>query len=422
MSILSNTFNAINKDAIAEQMYRRAVSTFHGNKSDGIFSFVGRILSAAWDRGRANPLVFIVNAPQQPPINILALVFLWPLRFVVDAHTYHSVIVFFARATNLPLLLLIRLVERYVLFREDVKHAGHERNDYAYVHGNESLEHPARPAMHRGRKRADAGTGGLLASLGLPETGWWWQGTRTDINAVFECEEELAEDYLPESVFAGEGQSRAASPEPMRAEHGNGNCTEDEQDQPHGALAAAQQRADAHAEAVLQHKKKRRTHSMSDWGGTLASSGRSGGGSTIKAARPTILSKLYAQRNESFLGEQQERRLGASTPARAQTQTQNAAQVQVQAGLQTVLQRDALEDIKESWRQFFAENANAYANASAGAYGSLGAAGADGSGNTAGGAAASADDVQELRERLERIEEGQKRIEEALKGLGGGDD
>ena len=337
---------------------------------------------------------------------------------MVDAHTYHSVIVFFARATNLPLLLLIRLVERYVLFREDVKHAGHERNDYAYAQGNESLEQMARPDMHRGRKRTDAGTGGLLASLGLPETGWWWQGTRTDINAVFECEEELAEDYLPESVFAGEGQSRAASPEPMRAENGDGDGVEDEQEQQaHGALAAAQQRADAHGEAVLQHKKKRRTHSMSDWGGTLASSGRGGDGSTIKAARPTILSKLYAQRNDSFLGEQQqrqqERRLGASTPARAQ-------QHEVQAGLQTV-QRDALEDIKESWRQFFAENANAYANASASAFGSLGAAGADGSGNTAGGAA-SADDVQELRDRLERIEEGQKRIEEALKGLGGGDD
>ena len=35
VSILSNTFNAINKDALAEQMYRKAVSTFQGVKSDG---------------------------------------------------------------------------------------------------------------------------------------------------------------------------------------------------------------------------------------------------------------------------------------------------------------------------------------------------------------------------------------------------
>jgi len=35
VSILGHTFNAINNDAIAEQMYRKAVSTFQGVKSDG---------------------------------------------------------------------------------------------------------------------------------------------------------------------------------------------------------------------------------------------------------------------------------------------------------------------------------------------------------------------------------------------------
>lgn len=289
VSILSNTFNLINSDATAEQMYRKAVSTFQGNKSDGIFSF-------------------------QPPINILALAILLPCRPFVDAHQYHKIIVFLARATNLPLLLLIHAVERYVLF----------------------IDHQDRPEW----MKLHTYTFGLSG---------WWSGTRTNLDDVFEYEEDIDEDILPESVFHTDlGTSRPPSPEPAKHHHVDeptemdARLAEDEEES-----RDKKQKQEEEERAELERlKRKRRTHSMSDWGGGLA-----GNGSTIKA-RPALLSKLYAPR-----------------------------------------ERDTLT--KESWKTFFEANLN--------------------SGN---GSGVAQEEIDELKDRLQRIEDGQRRIEEALKGLG----
>lgn len=134
-------------------MYRRAVSTFQGVKSDGIFSF-------------------------QPPINILALIFLWPARIFVTPHTYHKIIVFAARFTNLPLLLIIRLVERHFLFRGQVYGSGSDGSD-----GSDS----GKPKWWRPSIWA-----------------WkldWFGGTRTELNAVFEYESDIDDDALPGGAF-----------------------------------------------------------------------------------------------------------------------------------------------------------------------------------------------------------------------------
>lgn len=238
VSILSNTFNLINSDATAEQMYRKAVSTFQGNKSDGIFSF-------------------------QPPINILALAILLPCRPFVDAHQYHKIIVFLARATNLPLLLFIHAVERYILFIEP-----HDRPEWMKLH---------------------------TYTFGLSG---WWSGTRTNLDDVFEYEDDIDEDILPESVLEG-ATSRAPSPDPNK--HHVDEPTEMDARLAHDEEDRSQKRkqdVEEQQAEVERLKRKRRTHSMSDWGRNVA-----GNGSTIKA-RPALLSKLYAPRkDETFTKE-----------------------------------------------------------------------------------------------------------------------
>lgn len=308
VSILSNTFNLINKDATAEQMYRKAVSTFQGNKSDGQY----RILLDT-TRSQAQ-FRYIGIFSFQPPINILALAIILPCRPFVDAHQYHKIIVFLARATNFPLLLFIHAVERYILF---IDH--HDRPDWMKLH---------------------------TYTFGLSG---WWSGTRTNLDDVFEYEDDIDEDFLPESVFNADpdGTSRAPSPEPFKThvdeptemDAREAHQAEDESDN------QQKKKQDEEEQAELERlKRKRRTHSMSDWGATLA------GNSTIKA-RPTILSKLYAPKKE--------------------------------------------DTIKESWKTFM-----------------------DAAAANATGSNINVEEIEELKDRLQRIEEGQRRIEEALKGLG----
>ncbi|RYP54994.1 hypothetical protein DL768_000310 [Monosporascus sp. mg162] len=91
VSMLSNTFSTIVSNATAEIAFRRAVLTLEGVKGDAIFAY-------------------------QPPFNIIALFVLVPMRFIVSARWFHKIHVATVRAINLPILLLIALLERRLLW------------------------------------------------------------------------------------------------------------------------------------------------------------------------------------------------------------------------------------------------------------------------------------------------------------------
>jgi hypothetical protein len=92
VSMLTNTFAKIVENATAEVHFRRAVLTFEGVKSDAIFAY-------------------------RPPLNILALVILLPLKFVLSPRWFHKVNVGAARLFNAPMLLAIGLYERHQLWQ-----------------------------------------------------------------------------------------------------------------------------------------------------------------------------------------------------------------------------------------------------------------------------------------------------------------
>lgn len=66
VAVLGNTFSAINADASAESMFRKAVATIEGVKADMVFSY-------------------------QLPFNLLALVVLYPLSFILSPRWFHKV-------------------------------------------------------------------------------------------------------------------------------------------------------------------------------------------------------------------------------------------------------------------------------------------------------------------------------------------
>jgi hypothetical protein len=92
VSTLTNTFAKIVENATAEVHFRRAVLTFEGVKSDSIFAY-------------------------RPPLNILALVILLPLKFALSARWFHKVNVGAKRFFNAPMLLAIGLYERHQLWQ-----------------------------------------------------------------------------------------------------------------------------------------------------------------------------------------------------------------------------------------------------------------------------------------------------------------
>lgn len=92
VSMLSNTYSNLAKNATAEIQFRRAVLTFEGVKSDAIFAY-------------------------RPPFNVLALVILLPLKFLTSPRWFHKVNVTAIRVLNAPLLLMISLFERRYLWQ-----------------------------------------------------------------------------------------------------------------------------------------------------------------------------------------------------------------------------------------------------------------------------------------------------------------
>ena len=94
VSMLSNTFGTIVKNAVSEIQFRRAVLTFEGVKSDAIFAYM-------------------------PPFNILALLIMLPLKSVLSPRMFHKVNVSVVRVINFPILMVITLFERQTLWLSD---------------------------------------------------------------------------------------------------------------------------------------------------------------------------------------------------------------------------------------------------------------------------------------------------------------
>lgn len=92
VSMLSHTFSHIVTNANAECQFRRAVLTLEGVKSDAIFAY-------------------------QPPLNVLALIILLPLKMIVSPRWFHKVNVTAVRVTNLPILLAIAWYDRHYLWK-----------------------------------------------------------------------------------------------------------------------------------------------------------------------------------------------------------------------------------------------------------------------------------------------------------------
>ncbi|UKZ56226.1 hypothetical protein TrVGV298_010059 [Trichoderma virens] len=104
VAVLTNTFSRIVAAEAAEIQFRRAVLTFECVRSDAIFAY-------------------------PPPSNILALIFMLPLKLLVSARTFHTVHVAIVRVLNFPILLLISLYERN-LFRAGESNRGAKSNQF----------------------------------------------------------------------------------------------------------------------------------------------------------------------------------------------------------------------------------------------------------------------------------------------------
>ncbi|KAI0483019.1 nonselective cation channel [Xylariaceae sp. FL0804] len=175
VSMLSNTFSTIVANATSEIHFRKAVATLEGVKSDAIFAY-------------------------QPPFNILALFILVPLKFVVSPRWFHKIHVATVRFINLPLLLLIAMVERWFLWS--------------------APEYAEDPAEQLPRRRG---------------RGWFWEKWRItshgDIQAVFHLappesvEEDIAVDdeltrHMIRRQFARTQSSAALETQSRRRDNG----------------------------------------------------------------------------------------------------------------------------------------------------------------------------------------------------------
>jgi hypothetical protein len=107
ISMLSNTFSLIVRNAVQEVQYRRAVVCYMGVKADSLFSY--------W-----------------PPWNIVALVFLLPLKLVLGSRKFHTINVFFIRLLNAPTLLFLAWYERRTMWQANDRRPGRpKRIDWA---------------------------------------------------------------------------------------------------------------------------------------------------------------------------------------------------------------------------------------------------------------------------------------------------
>ncbi|CAK7273110.1 hypothetical protein SEPCBS57363_005486 [Sporothrix epigloea] len=196
VSMLSNTFSTIVSNATAEIQYRRAVLTLEGVKSDAIFAY-------------------------QPPFNILALFVLVPLKFFVSPRWFHKIHVACVRSINLPILLIIAVVERrllwpaspyskhYLAYRSSAAEAAVGRHQHSHVYsglggtdGIGSLGESGVGGSDGGGDSAHSIDYAAARTRAARHSFWgkWRITAHSDIQAVFdvpppdEVEEEIAAD------------------------------------------------------------------------------------------------------------------------------------------------------------------------------------------------------------------------------------
>ncbi|KAJ6581498.1 hypothetical protein B0H19DRAFT_509083 [Mycena capillaripes] len=177
VSILSNTFSTINEDAAAEAMFRKAVSTIEGVKADSLFSY-------------------------QPPVNLIALCVMLPASYILSPRWFHKVNVFMIRITSFPILLMISLYERQA-----------KKNGTSNIY--ETLTVVTERMLETLPRRFKL----LNFFEGLA-------GSDSDIDTVFEIEDELMESALATDEISTNGDAlklrqRRMSPysSPMRPQH-----------------------------------------------------------------------------------------------------------------------------------------------------------------------------------------------------------
>jgi len=106
VSILATRFADINRDAIEEYMFRRAVVVFEGSCTAKIMMLFYHEIDICHP-GIKSDAIF----NYWPPVNLLALIVLVPIRFVLTPRRFHSLNVFCTRTSyfRMPLFLSMTL-------------------------------------------------------------------------------------------------------------------------------------------------------------------------------------------------------------------------------------------------------------------------------------------------------------------------
>ena len=187
VSMLSNTFATIVANATAEIAFRRAVLTLEGVKGDAIFAY-------------------------QPPFNIIALFVFVPMRFIVNARWFHKIHVTTVRAINMPILLILALLERRLLWPDA-----------------DDAEDAAGPLPRKKNRNK----------------GWFWEKwkitTHGDIQAVFAIDppnaviEDIAVDdelthHMIRRQFGRQQSSTHVPPEPKKKDSDDDDDDDDEEE------------------------------------------------------------------------------------------------------------------------------------------------------------------------------------------------
>ncbi|KAG8961713.1 hypothetical protein FRC03_005040 [Tulasnella sp. 419] len=163
VSILSHTFSTISSDALAESMFRRAVTTIEGVKADALFSY-------------------------QPPLNLFAFVVMLPMSYILNRRWFHKVNVFFIRVTAFPILITIAFYERQKI-----------------IHSTTTMAETVSGVVERVFDSLPRRLKRLTFFEGMV-------GTGGDIDAIFELEAELEDEALIRRISMPDTRSPNISP------------------------------------------------------------------------------------------------------------------------------------------------------------------------------------------------------------------
>ncbi|GAA5998265.1 uncharacterized protein JCM10292_001085 [Rhodotorula paludigena] len=108
ISLLSNTFAAVQANAETEILNQMALRTI--------------------ERAKADPLTLYM-----PPLNIAALILLFPLRFLTSPRVLHKTQVYLARLFNLPILLFLALSTRARHHKRSTLYLASQRTQRAFA-------------------------------------------------------------------------------------------------------------------------------------------------------------------------------------------------------------------------------------------------------------------------------------------------